>query len=103
MFAVISSIVTRSISAINPANARDNSWFSLHPLTKEGVDVLLVYGDPAYYGRFGFSEKTGRAFMPPYTLAYPFGWTGMMLNETSLPDTLIQFDCVAALSKPDLW
>ena len=32
MFAVISSIVTRSISAINPANARDNSWFSLHPL-----------------------------------------------------------------------
>jgi len=72
-------------------------------LTKEGVDVLLVYGDPAYYQRFGFSEKTGRAFMPPYPLAYPFGWTGMMLNETSLPDTPIQFDCVAALSKPDLW
>ena len=100
---MISSIVTRYISAINPANARDNSWFSLHPLTKEGVDVLLVYVDPAYYRRFGFSEKTGRAFTPPYTLAYPFGWTGMMLNETPLPDTPIQFDCVAALSKPDLW
>jgi putative acetyltransferase len=68
-------------------------------LTKEGVDVLLVYGDPAYYQRFGFSEKTARAFIPPY----PFGWTGMMLNETPLPDTAIQFDCVAALSKPDLW
>ena len=72
-------------------------------LTKEGVDVLLVYGDPAYYRRFGFSEKTGRVFMPPYPLAYPFGWRGMMLNETPLPDTPIQFDCVAALSKPDLW
>ena len=25
-------------------------------LTKEGVGVLLVYGDPDYYGRFGFKE-----------------------------------------------
>jgi hypothetical protein len=34
--------------------------------------------------------------MPPYPLKYPFGWTGMMLNETPLPDTPIQFNCVAA-------
>ena len=72
-------------------------------LTKEGGDILLVYVDPAYYRRFGFLEKTGRAFMPPYPLACPFGWTGMMLNKTPLPDTAIQFDCVASLSKPDLW
>ena len=71
-------------------------------LTKEGVDVLLVYGDPAYYRRFGFLEKTCRGPMPPYPLAYPFGWTGMMLNETLQPNTAIQFDCVAALPKPDL-
>ena len=25
--------------------------------TKNDVDVLLVYGDPAYYGQFGFKEK----------------------------------------------
>ena len=72
-------------------------------LTKEGGDVLLVYGEPAYYRRFGFLEKTGRAFMPPYPLAYPFGWTGMMLNETALPDAPMQFDCIVALSKPNLW
>ena len=42
-------------------------------LTKEGVDVLLFYGDPAYYRRFGFLEKTGPAFIPPYPLKYPFG------------------------------
>ena len=75
----------------------------INVLTKEGGDVLLVYGDPVYYRRVGFSEKTCRVFMAPYPLAYPFGWTGMMLNETPLPDTPIQFDCVAALSKPDLW
>ena len=72
-------------------------------LTEEGGNDLPIFGNPAYYRRFGFSENTARAFIPPYPLAYPFGWTGMMLNETPLPDTAIQFDCVAALSKPDLW
>ncbi len=71
-------------------------------LTKEGVGVLLVYGDPDYYGRFGFKEEIGRLFVPPYPLKYPFGWTGMKLNATATP-TPIKFECVAALSKPDLW
>jgi len=55
-------------------------------LTKDGVGVLMVYGDPAYYGRFGFKEEIGHSFLPPYTLQYPFGWTGMMLDGTVVPD-----------------
>ena len=72
-------------------------------LTKDGVGVLMVYGDPAYYGRFGFKEEIGHSFLPPYTLQYPFGWTGMMLNGTDVPEEPIQFECVSSLSKPDLW
>ena len=72
-------------------------------LTKDGANVLLVYGDPAYYGRFGFREEIGHSFVPPYTLQYPFGWTGMMLNGTVVPEEAIQFECISALSKPDLW
>jgi putative acetyltransferase len=72
-------------------------------LTENGVGVLLVYGDPDYYGRFGFKAEIGLSFVPPYSLQYPFGWTGMMLNETSIPEQPIQFDCVTALSKPELW
>ncbi len=72
-------------------------------LTQDGGSVLLVYGDPNYYGRFGFTEAIGRIFVPPYPLEYPFGWTGMMLNGTALPDIPITFECVAALSKPELW
>ena len=72
-------------------------------LTKDGVGVLMVYGDPAYYGRFGFKEEIGRSFVPPYTLQFPFGWTGMMLNDTPVPEQPIQFECVSALSKPELW
>jgi len=75
----------------------------INMLTKESVGVLLVYGDPAYYGRFGFKEEIGQSFMPPYTLQYPFGWTGMMLNGTTAPEEPIQFECITALSKPDLW
>ena len=72
-------------------------------LTKDGAGVLLVYGDPDYYGRFGFKEEIGRSFVPPYPLKHPFGWTGMMLKATAVPNTPIKFECVAALSKPDLW
>ena len=72
-------------------------------LTKDGIGVLLVYGDPAYYGRFGFKEEIGHSFVPPYPLEYPFGWTGMMLNDTPVPEQPIQFECVSSLSKPDLW
>ena len=72
-------------------------------LTENGVGVVLVYGDPDYYGRFGFKAEIGLSFVPPYSLQYPCGWTGMMLNETSIPEQPIQFDCVAGLSKPELW
>ena len=72
-------------------------------LGADGVDVLLVYGDPEYYGRLGFREEVGRSFVPPYPLEYRFGWLGMMLNETAIPETPRNFECVAALSKSDLW
>ena len=72
-------------------------------LTKDGVGVLLVYGDPGYYQRFGFKEEIGRLFVPPYPLTYPVGWTGMTLNAITTPDTPTKFECVSALSKPALW
>ena len=72
-------------------------------LTEDSVGVLLVYGDPAYYGRFGFKEEIGKSFVPPYSLEYPFGWTGMMLSDTPVPEQPIKFECVSALSKSSLW
>jgi putative acetyltransferase len=94
--------------AVSPKHHRQGVGSSLinsgiDMLTKEGADVLLVYGDPNYYGRFGFKEEIGRVFVPPYPMKYPFGWAGIMLNETAVPDQPIKFDCVAALSKSDLW
>jgi len=72
-------------------------------LTKDGVGVLLVYGDPAYYGRFGFKEEVGHVFVPPYPLQFPFGWTGMMLNNYDVPKPPTRFKCVVPLNKAKLW
>ena len=72
-------------------------------LTEDSVGVLLVYGDPAYYGRFGFKEEIGQSFVPPYSLEYPFDWTGMMLSDTPVPEQPIKCECVSALSKSSLW
>ena len=77
--------------------------YGIDMLTKDGVGVLLVYGDPDYYGRFGFNEEIGRLFVPPYPLEHPFGWTGIMLDRNAILEIPINFDCVASLSKPDLW
>jgi len=102
------SVYILSPIAVSPEHQKQGIGSNLvdagiNMLTKDGVNVLLVYGDPSYYGRFGFKEEIGRSLVPPYPLQYPFGWTGMMLNETTIPKTSIKFECVTALSKPELW
>ena len=94
--------------AVSPEHQRQSVGSNLinsgiNMLTKDGVDVLLVYGDPNYYVRFGFNEEIGRSFVPKYPLEYPFGWLGMMLNETAVPNEPIRFECVQSLSRSDLW
>ena len=37
---------------------------------KAGEEVMFVLGDPAYYGRFGFSAETARPFASPYAGEY---------------------------------
>ena len=102
------SVYILSPIAVSPEHQKQGIGSNLvdagiNMLTKDGVNVLLVYGDPSYYGRFGFKKEIGRSFVPPYPLQYPFGWTGMMLNETPIINTSIKFECVTALSKPELW
>ncbi|MAT88089.1 MAG: GNAT family N-acetyltransferase, partial [Aestuariivita sp.] len=40
---------------------------------KNNVDALLVYGDPAYYRRYGFDVELGKHFIPTHPLEYEFG------------------------------
>ena len=72
-------------------------------VSEEELDVLLVYGDPKYYGMFGFRVEVAESYIPPYPLQYPFGWQGMALRDHGPGRSTIEIVCVASLCDPALW
>ena len=94
--------------AVQPEHQRSGIGTSLiktgiDTLTKQGVDFLFTYGDPDYYGRFGFNTTDAAKFIPPYPLEYDFGWIGMKLRQTQSPKESVRFSCVPALMNEALW
>lgn len=75
----------------------------LHRLAEQQVNILFVYGDPGYYGKFGFDAETAQGFLPPYRLQYPFGWLAMTLNEGVDTESTVEISCAAPLNDPALW
>jgi putative acetyltransferase len=76
---------------------------SIGRLSETGPDVLLVYGDPGFYGRFGFSTDIAECYTPPYHLQYPFGWQGLALRDFEARRPAVSISCVSSLSIPALW
>jgi putative acetyltransferase len=94
--------------AVHPKHQRSGIGTSLiktgiDTLTKQSVDFLFTYGDPDYYGRFGFNTTDAAKFIPPYPLEYDFGWIGMKLHQTQSPRESVRFICVPALINETLW
>lgn len=77
--------------------------FGMQNLHKMGVGVVLVYGDPNYYSRFGFNTEVAELYKPPFTLKYPFGWQGIKLLEENLVDIPTKISCVESLNNPQYW
>lgn len=76
--------------------------YGIQQLADMGVNVVFVYGDPKYYGRFGFNDDAACHYTAPYKLQYPFGWQAIVLNECDIepPAALV---CVPSLRDPELW
>ena len=72
-------------------------------LKEAGVNIVFVYGDPEFYGKFGFHADTANDFPAPFDLEYPFGWQALILKDWSDKTTPAVTSCVSALSDPDLW
>ncbi len=66
-------------------------------------DVLMVYGDPEYYGRFGFGVEGASLYRAPYPLQMLFGWQCMEMSGRPAPEKPLQLRCVPALQRPELW
>lgn len=75
----------------------------IQQLSQTDAEVVLVYGDPAYYGRFGFRTDVANCCLPPYELEYPFGWQGIALGDQNILSSTIPITCVPCLSDPALW
>lgn len=75
----------------------------LEALRREGVDVAITYGDPAFYGKVGFRPITEEDARPPLPLSHPEGWIGQSLTDAPLTPLQGPSRCVAALDSPDLW
>lgn len=72
-------------------------------LSQKGANVVFVYGDPEFYGKFGFRVDAASRYLPPYTLQYPLGWQAIALDEEEPAHSTLRLSCVASLRDPRLW
>jgi putative acetyltransferase len=72
-------------------------------LSASGSGVLLVYGDPKFYSKFGFTADHAEKYTPPHQLQYAFGWQGMALRDSNARSSAVAISCVSSLDNPALW
>lgn len=75
----------------------------IESLKTEDCNLIFVYGDPAYYSRFGFHTDTAALFTPPYKLQFPHGWQALVINQRAPNKTAERIQCVPQLNRPQLW
>ena len=76
---------------------------ALATLPKLGVDVVLTYGDPAFYGKVGFTQITEDQAQAPQPLNMPHGWLGQSLTDDAPLHIGGAPTCAPALDRPDIW
>lgn len=77
--------------------------FGLGELSKDGVELAITYGDPAFYSKVGFLS-VGEAVIPtPLPLQHPEGWLAQSLRGNELEPIEGRSSCVEALNKPEYW
>ena len=76
---------------------------SIAALRDHGVDILMTYGDPNYYGKIGFLPVTEQVAPPPFPLSMPIGWIGQSLHDPEIAPLQGSCTCVSALNNPAIW
>jgi predicted N-acetyltransferase YhbS len=72
-------------------------------LAKDGAQIAVTYGDPAFYGRTGFANVTTDTLPAPHPLSQPMGWIAQSLTGKGLPKIQGPLSCVAPLDDPAFW
>ena len=66
------------------------------------VEAVVTYGDPAFYGRFGFRQTTPSSVPAPYPLSQPEGWQIRAAGGECAP-LRGPARCVPAFEDAELW
>ena len=56
----------------------------IEKLKKDGVQILITYGDPYYYVKVGFHPVSVEVLIPPFKLSMPEGWLAQSLTDEKL-------------------
>lgn len=75
----------------------------LKEMRRRGIDVVLTYGDPAYYAKVGFALITEDIARAPRPLSFPQGWLGQSLSGQPLGPLRGRARCMPALDRPEYW
>ena len=70
---------------------------------EQGADIVLTYGDPAFYGRVGFQQILETDVPAPFPLYYPEGWQGQHLHTGMIGQLHGPCRCVSAFNDPQFW
>ncbi|MGD8266464.1 MAG: GNAT family N-acetyltransferase, partial [Chromatiales bacterium] len=77
--------------------------FGLDELRNRSVDVVVTYGDPAFYSRVGFQALPENVIKAPLKLSMPQGWLGQSLTEAPIPTLEERPACVREFNDPAYW
>ena len=75
----------------------------LATLERDGVELVIVYGDPAFYAKAGFQPVAQAVIPAPCQLQQPHGWQAQSLTGDAIRPIHGGCTCVEALNRPDYW
>ena len=77
----------------------------LERLTAQGIALVFVLGDPAYYRRFGFAPATPMGLAPPHPLPaeHAEAWMARPLRDRPPERLRGTVACCDTLMSPELW
>ena len=77
--------------------------YGLDEMRRRSVDVVVTYGDPAFYAKTGFLPLSESSIKAPLKLSMPQGWLGQSLTEAPIPTLEERPECVKAFNDPVYW
>lgn len=77
--------------------------YGLNELKKRSVDIVVTYGDPAFYSKVGFETLLEKVIQAPLELLMPQGWLGQSLTKEPIAIIKGRPSCVEAFNDPVYW